>query len=315
MHLIEFDGKEVEFECKTKEDDGEKEIKDKIKFKVEAKKSEVLKVKVGYKSKIETDTAETETETEYTVIFDRMVEYRKVAGATVENYEWEEDEVVTVWPLNDWKVLSPVATDGNLLTFSATTEDEIVEFTFTIAQADVGAITSNKMKIDFLLTDYPWAVSDSYIALICHVETEQEIEIETEDGDDEAMDVVISFDDAVNTIGYSPFGEYTWADTAEVQSVVDENVTAVDVAISRNADGTPVQLQNTTISVVASTSPVTMDEGSEIAFSFIGAGQGASSIYWDPEAGVGYGSSAFKACGTTALALGLFLGATVLALF
>ena len=87
-----------------------------------------------------------------------------------------------------------------------------------------------------------------------------------------------------NTIGFTPFGLYTWARTAEATinrlNTHDSNTTDVVSEGSQNASCT----QTTTISVIAST-PTKIDMLSsnsafqEIAFSFVGAGQGADRIF------------------------------------
>jgi hypothetical protein len=189
--------------------------------------------------------------------------------------------------MNTWSDFTPIVQDGNLMTFSASTLNDLATFTFTIAQADRGAITANKMKIDFLLENYPWAASgDTFVALICSVETERQVEIETEEEDGpasrQAMDVIIDFEDTVSTIGFIPFGEYTWAETAEA-TPGDNNTTST--------------MSSETIAVIGTT-PVNVAYR-EIAFSFVGAGQGASRIYWDPEAGIGYSSAEAQSSGVS----------------
>lgn len=285
--VVEEKNDEVEFKCKAKTEDEEveMEIKDEIKFKVKSKGSDHLEVKVEYEQEIEDATTETETETQYKVKFDRLIEYRK-AGATVEisrsggsspsddeGYQWGVDEIVAEVALDSWTDFTPIDVDGNIMTFSTSALDGNATFTFHIAQADDSNtdVTANKMKIDFLLQDYQWNSTDTYVALICGIETEREVKVETEDEDGtksrQASDVVIDFDDAIDSIGVIPFGEYTWADFAEV---------------GNSTNSTDMEI----IEVVA-TSPEGADS-TEIAFSFVGAGMGASKIYWDPEAGVGY---------------------------
>jgi hypothetical protein len=189
--------------------------------------------------------------------------------------------------MNTWSDFTPIAQDGNLMTFSASTLNDLATFTFTIAQADSGAITANKMKIDFLLENYPWAAGgDTFVALICSVETERQVEIETEEEDGpasrQAMDVIIDFEDAVSTIGFVPFGEYTWAETAEATPGDSNNTTVAETNTSTRSSETIAVIGTTPVNVAYR----------DIAFSFVGAGQGASRIYWDPEAGIGYSAQA-----------------------
>ena len=279
-------------------------IEDELKFNVRATNGDYLKITVEYETEVETIQSETETETQYTVVFDRLLEYRKVGNSPDDHYEWGVDEVVAEWRLNTWDPLSDIQTTAdNRTIFSATTG--MATFTFTIAQTDSDDLTTNKMKIDFLLENYPWDSSgNTYVALVSRIETEREIETDTTDGNDQVSDVLINFKDAVDTIGFVPFGEYTWATTAEATFVAtpttgmedDGTANSTNVAVGRST--TAGQNQTTTISVIASksssstmqtsTSNSTMEE---IAFSFVGAGQGANRIFWDPEAGIGYSSS------------------------
>jgi len=320
---------EVVFQCRSVTGDSMSEIEDELNFQVRATSGNYLQITVSYESEVETAQSETETETQYTVVFDRLIEYRKVGNAADDHYEWNVDEVVAEWPLNTWEPLSDIQTTANNRTvFSATTG--MVTFTFTISQTDSEDLTTNKMKIDFLLENYPWDASgNTFIALVSRIETEREIVMD--DGvEDQVSDVLINFKDAVDTIGFVPFGEYTWATNAEATFVAtttsgnsssigmeDGAMNSTNVMIERST--TSSQNQTTTIAVIASkSSSATVDGTSadstleEIAFSFVGAGQGANRIYWDPEAGIGYTSSAASShlVGSvvlSALALGLTL--------
>jgi hypothetical protein len=178
--------------------------------------------------------------------------------------------------------MTGVEDDGTVATFSVSSGDGMptATFTFTISRADVNeTITANKIKIDFDLQDFPWTEgTESYVALLSMVESKREITVENEETNEkEKTEVVISFDDVVDTVGYVPFGEYTWAETAQV------NGTESTVAVVATSPASPSFL-------VLGDSDVMIDE---IAFAFVGENaQGASDIYWDPEAGIGYKSSA-----------------------
>ena len=301
----------------------ETEIKDKIKFKVSAKK-DGLKVKVEYETEVETATEETETETGYELVFDRLIEYRKSDNSTMdaddnsttvffedEAYEWDVDEIVQEWPLTKYDDFSDVVEEGNLNKFSVSTEDGIATFYFTIARADTGDINANKMKIDFELLNFPWSnSSDTYVALVCDVETTQKVEVEYEDedvdrklvrelakddeddGDDDdgkkkkkPKDIKISFEDAANAVGFVPFGSFDWRKEALAEVPGDA------VAVSRQTGGNGGDRMFQTINVVATSSPA--EESTMLAFSFVGSGsQLTPDIYWDPEAGVGYDEAA-----------------------
>ena len=289
------------------------QIKDKIKFQVKIAKGESLTVKVKYEQEIETQDIETETETQYDVKFARMVEYRKADAALSARtsdtgnsdvamaYEWGVDTIVQEMLLDNWRNFSAISEEGNLSTFSIASLDNTAHFIFTVARGDEGNITANKMKIDFELTDFPWTADDTFVAVLCTVESEREVEVEVMDdsGDDtdsfattsrKTKDVKISFADAVDTIGFTPFGVFDWADTAEVRIIGNStNLTATE---SR---------ESATIQVMA-TSPAS-ESSDAIAFSFVGnAAHRAVDIYWDPSAGIDYsGAAAFSFMGVVSL--------------
>jgi hypothetical protein len=320
----------VEFECKSKTDEDETgiEIKDKIKFKVGAKGEKSLKVKVSYKQEIETETEETETETEYEIVFDKIIEYRKaastvaiarqaineeVADPNTQAYDWGgEDEIVQEYAMETWNDFSGVVADELLSTstFSVSTQDGIAHFFFTIARASTGEVSANKMKINFELFGFPWAANDTYVALLCKIESTQEVEVEYEDDDDDdeeaagsgiatetrgglltsrkTKDVKISFEDATSTLNFVPIGDYSWKTTAEARSVNSSGTTFIDVD-SSTANTTDEMEGADNIQVIATSPLANAANANEIAFSFVGeAARTAQDIYWDPEAGVEY---------------------------
>jgi len=300
---------EIKFKCKAKanSEDGSK-IKDEIKFGVKNDNKKGLKVKVEYEHKIKAQETETESETQYDIIFDKVVEYQKGSNeSSSEAYDWENDKVVQEFSLLNLGSFSEIVDDeeGVVSTFSISTLDNIATFTFHISRADNGeGISANKMKIDFELKSFQWAQSDTYVALICNVESKEKVAIEYDEEDDDVearpttggkrskktRDVIINFQDAIEGTGITPFGVYTWDDSA---MVIDPNATDTTV------------FENVTISVVA-TSP--LDTASDsIAFSFIGdAAKSADDIYWDPTTGINYASNSVQAALSS---IGIMVGA------
>jgi hypothetical protein len=287
---------------KEEVEDSDVKLKDKIDFKITTG-TRGLGVKIEYEQEVKTGDVKNETETEYELVFDRIVEYRKALDGD-EAYDWDTDEIVQTLSLNSWERFSEVTddSDGVLSYFAASSLDGHVTFNFTVSRADQGeSVTANKMKIDFTLVDFPWVSNDTYVALLSTVESKKQIEVESAEDDmvdglarkaKKAKDVIITFDQAQDTVGIIPFGEYTWEETAEVIELASNgtasNETTTD--IQRSGDGVGVP---TTIRVVA-TSPISADDSEimperRIAFSFVGdAAISASNIYWDPEAGIGY---------------------------
>lgn len=148
-------------------------------------------------------------------------------------------------------------------------------------------------------------------------EKEDEDEEEDEGGESrrrlvtrETNEVTISFSDALSTTGVMPFGEYTWAKTAEVSSTTDSNSTAPEIAVMQ-LDSAGIT-DAATIQVVATTP---QGSSEQLAFSFVGGdvAKGASSIYWDPETGINY-APAGSANGAGGSASSMLTGSVALAL-
>lgn len=297
------DSSEVYFGCKaTTADDASTEIQDEIDFTIQTSYKGVG-VFVEYKQEVESTSMESETETSFEIWFDRIVEYAKssdVTGSTSQAYDWKQDTVIKTLYLLEWNDFTEVTTNGLISHFSVTTPQGVATFNFTISQERVSQeLSANKLKLDFWLNDLTWKErEDTYVALMSHVESERNIELDY-DGDHSVGSVmprnaIISFqqEGTVND-DLVPFGEFTWQDNAQAidnttQTTSNGNVT---VQVERAAE------LGTTIQVVATSPPVQGerqpgDKSSEfIAFSFVGEGaQSASEIYWDPEAGVGYGT-------------------------
>lgn len=298
---------DVKFKCKSKTDKKEDiQIKDEIEFGVKTS-DDGLKVKIKYEQEIKNDDDKTESETQYELTFDRIIEYKKANVEESEDdsednsnttttkeqqaqaYDWEEDSVVQTVDLSDWNRFSSIVDEGVTSTFSVASTDDSVQFTFTISRDEIAdtKLTANKMKIDFELMDFRWKRNDTYVALLSSVESKQSIQ-EEEDDSNNLVDVKISFDEAVNTIGFTPTGEYTWDTVAE--------------ATNRTSG------ESSRIAVVA-TSPARSSAVERIAFSFVGeAARSSEDIYWDPEAGVAYddsGSSIRRASVVSAVAIAL----------
>lgn len=271
-------------------------------------------VAVEYKQEIESEEMEQETETSFVVKFDRIVEYVKSSpNARSQAYDWQEDTVVKTLYLLEWNDFSPVQTNGVVSHFSVSTLKGIATFNFTISQANHDEhVTANKMKIDFLLNDLSWKErDDTYVALMSKVESERDVELDYEDGDHSSESVmprnaVISFQQASNAMDAVPFGEFSWETTAQAKSSSVNGTVTVAAETERVVDVA------STIQVIATSPPIfgerlPGDKSSEyIAFSFIGeAARSATEIYWDPEAGVGYGTETSSGVGRFSLGLSL----------
>ena len=333
---------EVKFSCKSgapDEVDGpesrgitltpDEMIKDKISYKVATKKG--IEVKVDYKEEYlddETDDFDNDYEeikTTFEVKFDRIIEYAKGDSENggdrslqQQAYDWDNDIEVQSLDLSEWNDFSTVMSDeeGVVSHFNTSTIDGIVAFKFTVSRATMGGKASaNSMKIDVNITDFPWMREDTYLALMSSVKSKLKVYMDYDETalaegrrDKQTQEVQVSFEQATGDIGFVPFGEYTWEDTAEATSAQNETDYTLDAGSAQDNTGSVVVARNTdgsessnatkskdTVSVIG-TSPEQL--GNEtyqlIAYSFVGeAAQGASEIYWDPETGIGYSGAAY----------------------
>lgn len=271
----------------------------------------------------------TETKTKFEVVFDSIIEYAKPdnSGRSDEEqaYVWEEDNVLQTLELGDWGTMTAVQDDddGIISNFNVYSEDMVVMFNFTIARANIGLAKANTMKIDILIADFPWMRNDTNLALLSTVTSELKVKMEYDEeaitreehdghfhsNTKRAKDIQIAFDDATEEIGSAPFGKYSWQDNADATSDIaleSDLECQPEVLVGRSADNIPshcgnvtaselVQVENQKQSIrVVATSPEMEDETFQaIAYSFVGkTAHHASEIYWDPEAGIGYGSNA-----------------------
>lgn len=125
----------------------------------------------------------------------------------------------------------------------------------------------------------------------------------------ESSEVKVSFDDALETTGVRPFGEFTWATEAVVTKPTNDTVDETDepelAVMSATTDSNTTETETVPIRVVA-----TSDGARRLAFSFVGpSAKNAPDIFWDPETGVAYaeGGANGSTSGSTALGGGVAL--------
>ena len=313
-------------------------IRDKIQYKVKTDEKKGIQVKVEYKEEYQDeipgdlDDDITDISTQFEVNFDSIVEYAKPAQLAEgeersddeQAYDWDRDTILQAVSLTEWQEFTTVEDDesGILSYFSAKSVDGLAFFNFTISRANTGRANANTMKIDVLITDFPWMRTDTNLALMSTVKSKLKVHMEynenaataeqrsdqeqnlDKDGNVKSKwtrDVQISFDDATKDIGFIPTGEYKWEDLAEASTgyFYSSNVTLE--SDSNPNCSTCVQVPETfedersldTIRVVATSPPQNGNETFQvIAYSFVGeAAQNATEIYWDPEAGISYSAA------------------------
>lgn len=338
---LKSDSDKVTLGCKaeTSNEHASTEMQDEIDFTVQAsyKGAGVL---VEYKQEIDSQQLESETETSFEIWFDRIIEYAKANGdASSEAFDWQEDTIVKTLYLLEWNDFTEVQTDGMISHFSVSTPQGVATFNFTISRGDKSTtLSANKMKIDFWMRDLTlWKErQDTYVALLSKVESERNVELDYDDGNHAVESIMpsnalISFAQQQTSGGgivdnddVIPFGEFSWQTTA--QAIDDTTVETANgtVAVERSAQlGTTIQVVATSPPVLGERQPG--DKSSEyIAFSFVGEGsRSASEIYWDPQAGIRYGTEASATSGagvarfvsTLSVVVGSLVGALVLVVF
>lgn len=231
-------------------------IRDKIQYKVKTDDKKGIQVKVEYKEEYQDeipgslDDDITDISTQFEVNFDSIVEYAKPAQLAEDEersddeqaYDWDRDTILQTVSLTEWEEFTTVKDDANgvLSYFSARSVDGLAFFNFTISRADIGArANANTMKIDVLITDFPWMRTDTNLALMSTVKSKLKVHMEynenaataeqrsdqeqnlDKDGNVKSKwtrDVQISFDDATKDVGFIPTGEYKWQDLAEAST-------------------------------------------------------------------------------------------------
>jgi hypothetical protein len=319
-------------------------LRDKIGYKVKTDKNGIS-VKVEYKT--EYQEAEgvdefTDTATSFEVRFDSIIEYAKRDASDSERsdeeqaYNWDDDLVLQRVELAEFLNFTNITQTGDFHFWNVETVDRMVLFNFTISQAALGeSVTANTMKIDVRIVNFPWIGNDTNLALMSDVKSTLKVEMDYNDvattarsedlntpvaADDNkkppkvhkwARDVVISFQDATDNLGFIPFGDYKWDDVADATKTNDpygcNQVVSIQRSFADNGTSVPLNktsvcanwtatadenvIENTdTIRVVGTSAPSLGNETHQmIAYSFVGPkAHRADVIYWDPEAGIGY---------------------------
>jgi hypothetical protein len=302
---------------------GEETIIDEINFEMKFDGTNGMTVTIEYSDTPVVDVAgnsssTTEIKTSFNITFDKVIEYQKQQDSTAgtgEAYDWENDKVVQDFPLLSFSTFGEVQDDGIVAKVSTSTLPSPIGqviFTFTVSRGggenDTDSLnipSSNRVKIDFELVNYAWAQNDTYVALLSTIMSQRQVAITTGSGSKTTRDVSIQFDDILDTSETGVFGAYTWASDAVAIDGTNAAANSTNTTTpTEDVPGFSGTSANTTVLPsgavklqVVATSPAdaTMPGAEQVAFSFIGEGAKSSpDIYWDPEAGVDYASSAFS---------------------
>jgi len=332
-------------------------IRDKIQYKVKTDRKGI-KVKVEYKEEYQDEVSGTteadisEIATQFSVHFDSIVEYAKPNSEQSRSdyqqaYDWDQDVILQTILLTEWQNFTTVENDdtGILSYFSARSLDDVAMFNFTISRADIGEnANANTMKIDVLISDFPWIREDSNLALMSTVDSKLKVKMDYNEVaavDDEkrkktkwTREVRIDFNEATTDIGFVPTGDYSWQEAAEAAFAPGYGNVTIETHPKCFNQSAFVKGQSTaeilpecahlvmledlvpedtnSIRVVATSPPQgTNDTFQIIAYSFVGsAAQNASQIYWDPEAGISY-SAAWGSAFSALFSIGSAMAVTV----
>jgi len=225
------------------------------------------------------DVTNTRTKEEFTVSFNRLIEYLPHNESTLSlGYDWNQDTIVKTQNLSEWEPFSSI-TEGEdgLMQFYVETKGGTLRLNFKLStrESDNLELSVNRIKLDVNITDFDWQQNNTLLALISDVESKTEVSTHYQSSKLhkreplQPTDVTINFNNSTQ-----PFGEFFWVTQADIGN-------------------------GTETSEVKATSPEHLGEDTSsqpIAFSFLNSND-ASTIYWDPEAGVGYPSDGYAPLG------------------
>jgi hypothetical protein len=254
---IEVEEKKVQLKSQLKFGDTKDKIE--IEFTIE----EEAEVKFKYY----TETADLETKLKFRVEFERIYEYIDTGDAGYQN-----ESVITDYEFEEggWNPIGYELVNNNTLhVITAVTADGVFTLVLMITDSLVqldnnSTLTPNAIKIDVYINGFDYNSTESSLALVSKLKTEQESEV-NEDTDDENNG--FSNDEAelsMNSTEVSGF--FSWIKTAD-------------------ADGSVIDVLSSL--VVDDDEDDQLDAGetsSRIVFSFITVN--AQKIVWDPKLGV-----------------------------
>lgn len=193
-----------------------------------------LTVQMQYRNEAEA----TQANVQMTVTFRQMLEYVDNDGDGVLD---AGDEIVSTYALENvpWDDLThgEEAGDGGKIihTITARTGDGVFAMvshtTETRTQSEHGELSPNLMKIDLVVEDYPWARTNTRLALRAMVETEGPVTTLTDPAQRQYMG---ENEGGIEVVEDGNTGFYTWVRSAEV----DGSSSQVRSRVSNDAEGT-----------------------------------------------------------------------------
>jgi len=268
-------------------------------------------------------------EIDFDVLFSKLIEYVPNQEELDSGYTFtEETPVVQTFNLKEWSDfqgidgMSDILDDG--ISFNIKTADNKAMFRFTLdtsVKPETG-LSANNMKIDLEVEDFPWSRNDTFLALVSSIQSEKKIKTAARRGrkpkgvvDQDINAIVADYaqkgrkGNLAMAIPFgqlagdnsSPFGEVMYVEQAEVTTLESRN------RFLKETDNNSMETSDTAqsndnyemvakdIFVVASSPPTVnaAEKREQIAFSFINSNN-AQKVFWDPEVGVGYQSSAMS---------------------
>lgn len=214
------------------------------------------------KLKFETEAGSNETELEYRVKFDEIIEF------TDENVPgYQNETLLTRYEIGKvgWLPLEHTNNvSSGLITINATTVDGvfslILRMSNTFMNDENATLSSNSLKIDVLINNFPFATTGSKLAVKALLKTESDMNVDDESEDE--LEGIASNETEVGITSASASGFFSWSDLAEVDGVIVDVLTSA-LSNSTADEGEPSSMMYYTFNA---TDPV--------------------NIVWDPKIGV-----------------------------
>ncbi len=210
---IELDSDEAKISSEFESNSTENEIEIEIKA-----EDDSLRIKYEYSTEID----DNETELEFSIKFFEIIEY--IDNNNDSMYDDSIDTAVQIYELGDFKPIAYLyenLTQGELYTFTVTTIDDV--FTAKIYATgeflEVGdtLITPTEIKVDLIISNFPYIDDESALALNVKLEVEGEVEYDEETEDEEYERSTLEKELEINVNDY--LGFFSWSEISLVDGV------------------------------------------------------------------------------------------------
>ncbi len=258
---IDFETKKLEITSKYKyEAEDGKEIEEK--FEIEFEIDDEPEIEFEYK----TESDSSEVKLKYKVEFEEIIEY--LENGTTPGYQHGEELSSYELDDHDWSdMVEEIQGTGvdAIYIYNASTVDGVFTLIMKISASlftleNNATLTPNSLKIDIVISDFPYTRDDTSLALKTKIKSKSEQEFESDTDEEES-----GFGDDESQIGLGANGTkgfFSWAEKALADSV-EIDVLSSSLSDSSDEDG---------------------EDSKKMYFSFVTIN--ANEIVWDPKVGI-----------------------------